>query len=119
MSNSVPKVLEIWQAVGREYEKSHPAVKIQFQYLENEDFKAKLPTLLQSENPPSIFHSWGGGVMLEQIQAGFCKDITNAIAGDFEDSFYPAGIARGYRQFPLQPRPGCALQAHPQSLERV
>ena len=26
----VPKVLEIWQAVGRGYEKSHPAVKIQF-----------------------------------------------------------------------------------------
>jgi raffinose/stachyose/melibiose transport system substrate-binding protein len=30
--------------------------------------------------------------MLEQIQAGFCQDITNAIARDFEDSFYPAGI---------------------------
>jgi raffinose/stachyose/melibiose transport system substrate-binding protein len=30
--------------------------------------------------------------MLEQIQAGFCQDITQAIAGDFKDSFYPAGI---------------------------
>jgi raffinose/stachyose/melibiose transport system substrate-binding protein len=90
--NPIPKVLEIWQAAGREYEKTHPGAKIQFEYLENEDFKAKLPTLLQSEDRPTIFHSWGGGVMLEQIQAGICQDITNAIAGDFEDSFYPAGI---------------------------
>jgi len=29
---------------------------------------------------------------LEQIQAGVCQDITNAIAGDFKDSFYPAGL---------------------------
>jgi raffinose/stachyose/melibiose transport system substrate-binding protein len=39
-----------------------------------------------------MFHSWGGGVMLEQIQAGYCQDITNAVAGDFKDSFYPAGV---------------------------
>jgi raffinose/stachyose/melibiose transport system substrate-binding protein len=30
--------------------------------------------------------------MLEQIRAGFCQDITNAIAGDFKESFYPAGV---------------------------
>jgi raffinose/stachyose/melibiose transport system substrate-binding protein len=39
-----------------------------------------------------MFHSWGGGVMLEQIQAGVCQDITDAIAGEFKDSFYPAGV---------------------------
>ena len=87
-------VLGTWQAVGRGYEKAHPAVKIQFEYLENEDFKAKLPTLLQSEDPPIIFYSWGGGVILEQIEAGFCNDITNATAGDFEHSFYRAILSR-------------------------
>ena len=87
----VPKVLEIWQSAALEYEKSNPAVKIRFDYLENEEFKAKLPMLLQSNDRPSLFHSWGGGVMREQIQAGFCQDITDAIAGDFKDSFYPAG----------------------------
>jgi len=30
--------------------------------------------------------------MLEQIQSGFCQDITNAMTGDFKDSFYPAGV---------------------------
>jgi raffinose/stachyose/melibiose transport system substrate-binding protein len=88
----VPKVLEIWQSAALEYEKANPAVKIDFDYLENEEFKAKLPTLLQSNERPSLFHSWGGGVMWEQIQAGVCQDITNAIDGDFKDSFYPAGV---------------------------
>jgi len=30
--------------------------------------------------------------MWEQIQAGLCQDITNAIDGNFKDSFYPAGL---------------------------
>ncbi|MBV8532732.1 MAG: extracellular solute-binding protein [Verrucomicrobia bacterium] len=86
------KVRDIWQAAADEYQKAHPGVKVQFNYLDNEAFKAKLPTLLQSNDRPSAFHSWGGGVMYEQIQAGVCQDITNAIAGEFKDSFYPAGI---------------------------
>ncbi len=90
--NPIPKVREIWQAAAVEYGKAHPAVKIQFVYLENEEFKAKLPTVLQSDDRPSVFHSWGGGVMLEQIQAGACQDVTNAIAGDCKDSFYPTGV---------------------------
>ena len=89
---SPPKILQIWQAAADEYQKAHPGVKIEFDYLDNESFKAKLPTLLQSSDRPSCFHSWGGGVMYEQIQAGVCQDITNAIAGEFRDSFYPAGI---------------------------
>jgi raffinose/stachyose/melibiose transport system substrate-binding protein len=67
------EVLEIWQSIAAEYEKAHPGVKVQFDYLENEEFKAKLPSLLQSNDPPSAFHSWGGGMLLEQIQAGFCQ----------------------------------------------
>jgi raffinose/stachyose/melibiose transport system substrate-binding protein len=88
-----PKIVAIWKAAAQEYEKAHPGVKIQFDYLENEAFKAKLPTLLQSKDRPSMFHSWGGGVMIEQINAGVCQDITSAISeGGFKDAFYPAGI---------------------------
>jgi raffinose/stachyose/melibiose transport system substrate-binding protein len=89
----LPKVLAIWQEAAQTYEKAHPGVKIEFDYLENEAFKAKLPTLLQSKDRPSLFHSWGGGVMYEQINAGVCEDITSAISeGGFKDTFYPAGV---------------------------
>ena len=89
----LPKVLEIWKEAAHEFEKVHPGVKVQFDYLENEAFKAKLPTLLQSKDGPSVFHSWGGGVMYEQVNAGACQGITKAIEeGGFKDTFYPAGI---------------------------
>ena len=88
----LPELLEIWQSAALAYESANPSVKIEFDYLEHEEFKAKLPSLLQSSDRPSLFHSWGGGVMREQIQAGLCQDITNAIDGNFKDSFYPAGL---------------------------
>ena len=88
-----PKAQAIWAEAAQEYEKAHPGVRVEFSYLENEAFKAKLPTLLQSKDRPSIFHSWGGGVMYEQINSGVCQDITKAIAeGGFKDTFYPAGV---------------------------
>src|ERR1700751_953196 len=89
----LPKVLEIWKEAAHEFETVHPGLKVQFDYLENEAFKAKLPTLLQSKDRPSVFHSWGGGVMYEQINADVCQNITKAIEeGGFKDTFYPAGI---------------------------
>jgi raffinose/stachyose/melibiose transport system substrate-binding protein len=91
--NKLPKVQAIWAEAAQEYEKAHPGVKVEFFYLENEAFKAKLPTLLQSKDRPSVFHSWGGGVMKEQITSNVCQDITKAIEeGGFKDSFYPAGV---------------------------
>jgi raffinose/stachyose/melibiose transport system substrate-binding protein len=86
-----PKILAIWQEAAQKYQSANPGVKIEFNYLENEAFKAKLPTLLQSKDRPSAFHSWGGGVMREQVSAGICKDITGEIAeGGFNETFYPA-----------------------------
>ena len=74
-----PKILNIWQEAAKQYESANPGVKVQFNYLENEAFKAKLPTLLQSKDRPSAFHSWGGGVMFEQINAGVCQYITRSL----------------------------------------
>src|SRR6202049_3753482 len=89
----LPKVLAIWQEAAQTYEKAHPGVKVEFDYLENEAFKAKLPTLLQSKDRPSAFHSWGGGVMYEQVSSGICQDITKAASeGGFKDTFYLATI---------------------------
>src|SRR5262245_10108936 len=86
-----PKILAIWNEAAKQYESANPGVKVKLNYLENEDFKAKLPTLLQSKDRPSAFHSWGGGVMHEQVASGICKDITEQISeGGFAETFYPA-----------------------------
>jgi raffinose/stachyose/melibiose transport system substrate-binding protein len=71
----------LWDKIAADYEKEHPGTKVQFKYLENEAFKAKLPTMLQSDDSrPSAFYSWGGGVMQAQDKAGFLKDISTDVA---------------------------------------
>ena len=72
---SNPKILAIWQEAAQKFESAHPGCKVQFDYLENEAFKAKLPTLLQSKDLPSAFHSWGGGVMYEQVSRAFVRRL--------------------------------------------
>ena len=70
----------LWDKVAQDYNASHKGVNVQFKYLENEAYKAKLPTMLQSDSRPDLFYSWAGGVMQEQDKAGFLKDITSDVA---------------------------------------
>jgi raffinose/stachyose/melibiose transport system substrate-binding protein len=67
---------DLWNRIARDFEAQNKGVKVDMQYLENEAFKAKLPTLLQSAERPSVIYSWGGGVMRAQAKAGFLEDIT-------------------------------------------
>ncbi|MDR6433481.1 extracellular solute-binding protein [Brucella pseudogrignonensis] len=77
-----PKAVAVWEEIARDYESQHPDVKIQLQFLENEAFKAKLPTLLQSNDVPDFFYSWGGGVLDEQSKTGVLKDLTEDFDAD-------------------------------------
>jgi raffinose/stachyose/melibiose transport system substrate-binding protein len=75
----------IWDQIAKDYNAAHPGVNVQFKYLENEAFKAKLPTMLQAdESRPDLFYSWGGGVMQDQDKAGFLKDITKDASWESE-----------------------------------
>ena len=72
------------QAVKEFEEKTGHTVEMQ--YLENESFKAKLPTMLQSNDRPDIFYSWSGGVMYDQAEAGFLRDISNLVPDSYLDT---------------------------------
>ncbi|MDA3956270.1 extracellular solute-binding protein [Oceanispirochaeta sp.] len=65
-----------------EYEASHPGVHIELVMLENEAFKQKIQVAIQAGNPPDMFHSWGGGVMIEYAKSGMLRDITDAVNND-------------------------------------
>ncbi len=72
-----PDQKAVWDKIAKDYNAEHKGVKVEFKYLENEAFKAKLPTMLQSnDSRPDLFYSWSGGVMQAQDKAGFLKDIT-------------------------------------------
>ena len=82
----------IWDQIANDYNAAHPGVKVEFKYLENEAFKAKLPTMLQAdESRPDLFYSWGGGVMQAQEKAGFLKDISKDVAS-WESELSPTAI---------------------------
>ena len=85
----------LWQKLADEYMAAHPNVKIEITVLENEAFKTKLTTVMQSGDPPDIFQSWGGGTFNEQARAGLLKDITadlDADGGAWRNTFAPGAL---------------------------
>jgi raffinose/stachyose/melibiose transport system substrate-binding protein len=87
-----PDVVAYWNDIARRYEAKQPGVKVEVQYLENEAYKKKLTTLLQSSDKPNIIYSWGGGVLREQVKAGVIEDLTPVINAAWKDRFVPAAV---------------------------
>ncbi len=85
----------LWQKQADDYMAAHPNVIVEITVLENEAFKAKLTTVMQSGEPPDIFQSWGGGVMNEYVTAGLLQDITPALDADggaWRNTFAPGAL---------------------------
>ncbi|MBV8107592.1 MAG: extracellular solute-binding protein [Hyphomicrobiales bacterium] len=81
----------VWNKAAADYNAAHKGVNVQFKFLENEAFKAKLPTMLQSNDRPELFYSWAGGVMQTQNKDGFLKDLT-ADVGAVQSTMLPAAV---------------------------
>jgi len=87
-----PSISAYWNDIARRFEAARPGVKMDLQYLENESYKKKMPTLLQSSDRPHIIYSWGGGVMREQIKAGAIQDLSSAIEPGWRSRFSEAAV---------------------------
>ncbi|GAA2081899.1 extracellular solute-binding protein [Actinomadura alba] len=70
----------LWPKLAKEYEAANPNVKIKFVATENDAYKAKMTAQTASGKLPDIFHTWGGGVLKQQIDAGLVKDLTKDVA---------------------------------------
>lgn len=70
-------VLGIWNEIAKDFEAQNPDIKVNLEFLENEAFKAKLPTLLQSNQRPDLFYSWGGGNFQVRAESGLLEDMTS------------------------------------------
>lgn len=87
-----PEVTAFYNDLARRFEASRPGVKVEIQYLENESYKKKLTTLLQSPDRPNILYSWGGGVLREQVKAGVVEDLTAPMNAGWKERFMPAAV---------------------------
>ena len=90
IANADPMMSE-WAKMARQFEATHPGVKFEITPLENEAFKTKLTTVIQAGDPPDIFHTWGGGVLAQQAEAGMVKDLT-ADVGQWRDTLIPNAL---------------------------
>ncbi len=68
-----------WQELADEFMAQNPGVTIEITVLENEAFKSRLTAMMQAGDPPDIYRSWGGGVMVEHAEAGLVRDITEEV----------------------------------------
>jgi len=73
-----PASNDIMQSVIDDYNAAHPGVHVVREPMENEALRTKLPTLLQSNDPPDIIASFGGGDIEAQDDAGYLEDISYA-----------------------------------------
>jgi raffinose/stachyose/melibiose transport system substrate-binding protein len=86
----------MWQKYADDYVVLHPNITVNITVLENQAFKDRMTTVMQSGNPPDIFQSWGGGTMKAFTEAGLTKDITadlDANGGAWRNSFAPGALA--------------------------
>ncbi len=69
-----------WKKTVSDFEAANPNVKIQIQFIQNEDLDGKLQTALNSGDAPDVFLQRGGGKMAAMMKAGQLMDITDSIS---------------------------------------
>lgn len=90
---SNPAASEVFEELAAKYEAENPDVDVQIQFIENEAFKSRLPTMLQSNDAPDIFYSWGGGVLAEQVRGGVIKDLTPHMDEEWRSWLVPSAVS--------------------------
>ena len=90
---SIPAEVELMNSIAADFMAQNPDIKVELPFLENEAFKAKLTTLLQSADAPDVFHSWGGGVFYEQAAAGVLRPIEDVLSDEAKANVGTAGVS--------------------------
>lgn len=80
------------EQIARDFEAQNEGVTVRLEYVANEAYKARLPTLLQSNAAPDIFYSWGGQTVVEQVEAGFLQPIDDHLPEGFRETIPEAGL---------------------------
>ncbi|WP_406172771.1 extracellular solute-binding protein [Streptomyces sp. NBC_00996] len=82
---------KLWAQRAKEFEAANPDVKIKVVTMENEAYKSKMTAQIASGKLPDIFHTWGGGVLKRQLDAGLVEDLTGKVP--WTADYVPASMA--------------------------
>ena len=83
----------LYDDVVADFNANTPGVTVTIEYMEDESFKQKLPTLLQSASAPDMFFSWSGGVFYEQAEQGFLQALPDDVVAAWQQDLSPGGMA--------------------------
>ncbi|MFC9929042.1 extracellular solute-binding protein [Streptomyces sp. NPDC127190] len=78
----------VWANLAKKFEAQNPKIKVKIVQLENDAYKSKMTALIASGKLPDIFHTWGGGVLKQQVEAGLVEDLTDRTK-DFSAGLLP------------------------------
>jgi len=82
-----------WKKVADDFKALHPTVTVEIEAIEtNQLQRTRIPAALLSNDPPDIFQAWGGGEIVDQVSAGYLKDITDQTKDEVADIGGAAGI---------------------------
>jgi raffinose/stachyose/melibiose transport system substrate-binding protein len=87
-----------WQGLADAFTAENPNVTIEITILENNAFKERLVTVMQANDPPDLFQSWGGGVLWSFADAGLVRNIAPELEGEWQDSIAAQAALNLYGQ---------------------
>lgn len=82
--------------IEADFEAANPGTDVIVEYMDDESFKVKLPTLLQSPNKPDLFFSFSGGLVAEQASQGVLRDITDYVENSGCGALHSTGGKAAY-----------------------
>jgi raffinose/stachyose/melibiose transport system substrate-binding protein len=77
------------QNLASSFEKSHPGDNISINFIENQSYKQKIQLAMGAGNPPTMFWTWGGGILQQYIKAG---DVAPLGQPSWKSSFLPSSL---------------------------
>jgi raffinose/stachyose/melibiose transport system substrate-binding protein len=69
-----------YEKVAKDFEASHPGVKIEISALQHEDMLTKLDAAFQAGDAPDIYMERGGGELADHVKANLTKDLSSTAA---------------------------------------
>ncbi len=78
------------KALVSSFNASHPGMTINLTLVENQSYKQKLQLAMGAGNPPTIFWTWGGGILQQYIKAGYVESL--GANPSFASSFLPSSL---------------------------
>lgn len=73
---------ELIEETVKEFMAENPDIEVEAVQIPNDAYKTKLSVAMGGNNPPDLFHSWGGGWLKQFVDAGQVMDLTGKIDSD-------------------------------------